>query len=147
MASGQTTNYGLHKWTAEDRVRREEFNQNSDKIDAALAALAGGAKITTGTYTGTGTYGGENPNALTFEDKPKLIIISSLYGGYYSFFTVLFGEATSALALAYSQSSAQASFELLNLFWEDDRVTWVSGGSAYAQGNSANIPYCYAMIS
>lgn len=36
MASSQTSNYGLNQWTEEDRVLREEFNQDNAKIDAAL---------------------------------------------------------------------------------------------------------------
>ena len=36
---------------------------------------AGAAKITTGSYTGTGTYGAANPNSLTFDFVPKLVWI------------------------------------------------------------------------
>ena len=38
MASGYTTNYGLCQWQPEDKFLREEFNQNNEKIDAALKA-------------------------------------------------------------------------------------------------------------
>lgn len=34
-----------------------------------------GVKIETGTYTGTGTYGSNNPNSLTFSFEPKLVIV------------------------------------------------------------------------
>ena len=36
MASGQTTNYGLNQWAAEDPVLRTDFNQDNAKLDAAL---------------------------------------------------------------------------------------------------------------
>lgn len=36
-----------------------------------------GIQIATGTYTGTGTYGRENPNTLTFGFAPKLVIVYS----------------------------------------------------------------------
>ena len=39
MANGQTSNYGLNQWAAEDRVLREEFNQDNARLDAALTAL------------------------------------------------------------------------------------------------------------
>ena len=39
MASGYTTNYGLCQWQPEDKFLREEFNQNNEKIDAALKAV------------------------------------------------------------------------------------------------------------
>ena len=36
MASGYTANYGLCQWQPEDQFLREEFNQDNEKIDAAL---------------------------------------------------------------------------------------------------------------
>lgn len=34
-----------------------------------------GAKIETGSYTGTGTFGADNPNTLTFDFEPKVVIV------------------------------------------------------------------------
>lgn len=36
MASGQTNNYGLNQWAAEDQVIRTEFNEDNLRIDEAL---------------------------------------------------------------------------------------------------------------
>ena len=36
MASSYTANYGLCQWAPEDKFLREEFNQDNEKIDAAL---------------------------------------------------------------------------------------------------------------
>ena len=48
-----TTNYNLNQWDADDVVRREDFNADNAKIDAALA---GGARVMFGTYTGSGSW-------------------------------------------------------------------------------------------
>ena len=40
MASGYTANYGLCQWQPEDKFLREEFNQDNEKIDAALGEAA-----------------------------------------------------------------------------------------------------------
>ena len=40
------------------------------------SAVTGFAKIASGTYTGTGTYGADNPNSLTFDFTPKAVFIS-----------------------------------------------------------------------
>ena len=51
-----TTHYGLKKWDPEDRVLRTEFNDNSDKTDAAIAdaqAAADGAAQTARTALST----------------------------------------------------------------------------------------------
>lgn len=38
--------------------------------------LAGGVRFSSGSYQGTGTYGAANPNSLTFDFVPKLVIIT-----------------------------------------------------------------------
>ena len=48
MASGYTTNYGLCQWQRSDKFLREEFNQDNEKIDAALKAAAEKAAAETG---------------------------------------------------------------------------------------------------
>ena len=40
MASNYTANYGLCQWAPENAFLREEFNQDNEKIDAAVAAAA-----------------------------------------------------------------------------------------------------------
>ena len=40
MATNHTTNYQLNLWEPEDSFLREEFNENSQKIDGALAGLS-----------------------------------------------------------------------------------------------------------
>ena len=90
MASQQTPNYRLSRWAGTDRILVEEFNDNWDKIDTALksnadgvaalqTALAscGNCKIVYGTYTGTGKAGSANPNKLTFDGKPVLVIVQA----------------------------------------------------------------------
>lgn len=43
----------------------------------ALAGAMGCAIVETGTYVGTGTYGEANPNKLTFQHKPEVVIITA----------------------------------------------------------------------
>ena len=38
MATNHTENYALNLWTPQDSFLREEFNENTEKIDAAVAA-------------------------------------------------------------------------------------------------------------
>ena len=40
MATNHTTNYNLNLWEASDKFVREEFNENTTKLDAALKAEA-----------------------------------------------------------------------------------------------------------
>jgi len=75
MASNQTANIGLNQWNAEDKVLREEFNADNQKIDTALANI-GDLVIETGSYVGNGTYGINNPVVLTFQNKPQIVFIN-----------------------------------------------------------------------
>ena len=53
MASGQTANYQLNQWEAEDKVLRTEFNEDNTKIDSVLQTLTSQMpKIVVGTYMG-----------------------------------------------------------------------------------------------
>ena len=98
MASNQTSNYGLNQWEATDQVLRTEFNEDNQKIDAALKELAdkdtalegtlasqaeqitklGNCRIETFTYTGTGTYGQYNPTRYNFSTQPLFLMVIGL---------------------------------------------------------------------
>ena len=49
---GYSNNYQLHQWEAGDDFLREDFNQDFQRIDAALGEKSG---ILFGTYTGDGS--------------------------------------------------------------------------------------------
>ncbi len=53
-------------------------------LASALQSVRGYAKIQTGSYVGTGTYGASNPCSLTFSSIPKFIIISRTSQDAYS---------------------------------------------------------------
>ena len=45
MATNHTTNYALNLWEPTDKFVREEFNENTSKIDAAIASRLGSLEI------------------------------------------------------------------------------------------------------
>ena len=70
-----------------DNFNMETFNNMISQINSGvnseisdvLAQLGTKAKIQTGSYVGTGTYGADNPCSLTFDFEPKLFIISQKF--------------------------------------------------------------------
>ena len=46
-------------------------------LASALQSVRGYAKIQTGSYVGTGTYGASNPCSLTFTFEPKMLIVAN----------------------------------------------------------------------
>ena len=73
MATNHTTNYQLCQWEATDKVLRTDFNEDNQKIDAALATIP---KIVAGSYTGDGAAERVIPLGFT----PKLLFLSDMLG-------------------------------------------------------------------
>ena len=81
MASGQTANYQLNQWEAEDKVLRTELIADNAKIDAALAGLAATAlKMAVGTYTGDGAAS----RVISVGFTPKAVLVCTQSGLTYS---------------------------------------------------------------
>ena len=81
MATNHTTNYQLCQWEATDKVLRTDFNQDNQKIDAALAAHDGELAaladcMVFGEYTGDGTA----DRAINLGFKPRVLILSGSWG-------------------------------------------------------------------
>ena len=73
MASGQTSNYGLNQWAAEDPVLRTDFNQDNAKLDASLGAIDKRIpRIVTGTYMGNG----EESQTIELGFQPQILMVS-----------------------------------------------------------------------
>ena len=130
MASGQTENYGLNQWAAEDPVLREEFNADNRRLDE-LWDKKGNCRIAMGTYVGTGTYGPAAPNKLEFQFQPLAVAIS--------------GEANGGYLWLYGNNYERVDDSNVNtLAWSETSLTWYSGNpSAATQLNREGKIYRY----
>ena len=108
-----------------------------------VAALgdAGGVRIATGSYTGTGTYGANNPCSLTFPFVPKLVVLSnaSTYSTDTSGLLVMVAGSNMALSL---DESNQSTTSRISLTWGTDSVSWHTT-SAARQMNTSSRNYHY----
>ena len=75
MASNHTENWGLNQWEAEDAVFRADFNEDNQKIEAALTKLSKFFSI--GEVTG---YDATADVTINLGRQPALIIIFCKYG-------------------------------------------------------------------
>lgn len=100
-------------------------------------AKEAGVRIATGSYVGTDKSGSANPNMLTFEFEPKLLVISGDNGSQGIF------VINSVARAEYSNSNVT-----LNVKWEGKTVTWWARASNEAAGqlNSGGTTYCYVAI-
>ena len=100
----RTTNYALPTWEKSDFIKMSDFNDLTQKTDAALKANADAAqalqsgkadaqtvsalaknlgaaghncRVAFGEYTGTSMTGADNPNVLNFDFYPVLLVVAS----------------------------------------------------------------------
>ena len=139
----QTQNYHLNQWDKTDRIQMEDFNSDNEKTDAALKTLAGqlaanreetnaalatkgNCRIEVRTYVGTGTYGSNKPNSMTFAEKPLLMILMG------NTLHVVFHGNTNGTIIVDNSS--------IYLSWSGNTISWYSS-SAGSQLNSSGSTY------
>ena len=115
-----------------------------------VAALgdAGGVRIATGSYTGTGTYGANNPCSLTFPFVPKLVVVEN--NGLVSYwasetgsgFVVLNGQET-----YYGRiNSTSSNNETITFEWQGNTINWYSASGKGRQCNTEGTVYRYLTL-
>lgn len=109
--------------------------------NAVLSArdIKGKARIATGSYTGTGTYGASNPNSLTFEFAPKLVIIYTPSGGLLPGGT----DWSSGFIWIVNQTATYAQGEKVEFIATATTLKWFSSNSVYSQQNTSGTIYNY----
>ena len=137
------TNYELPQWEAGDRVKRADMNGAMSAIDAALAG-AGGAKIAYGTYIGTGEYGPNHQNSLTFDFEPKLFIVQYKAGPAFSDFNGIAYVPAIVLRGTNAAYLKQGVYE--NFFWEGNTISWFNDNAEIQQHNAHGATYFYIAI-
>mgnify|MGYP004622760533 CR=1 FL=1 len=95
-----------------------------------------GVKIATGSYTGTGTYGSSNPNSLTFEFEPKIVIITCASSGP----IICFLCSQTQENYVYNGGNLKATAS-----WNGMTVNWY-GTSQAAQSNVSGYTYNFIAI-
>lgn len=130
-----------------DPLKYPQSGAAGDYLYQYAGALHDFSTIGTGSYTGTGTYGVNNKNSLTFEFVPKIIFIQqvapngvgSSNGAKRSFMAVN--------GVSGEQYSGGANNQGVMLSWSSNTVTWYnpSGGASY-QLNDSGASYVYVAL-
>ncbi len=149
----QTPNYNPTQWEREDRIQMEDFNEDNAAVDAALkaqqddivalsaaVALTGNCKIVYGTYTGTGKYGRENPNKLTFDGNPLFVIIKGSIGSA----PTLGIQTMRGWYTAYTGSADPST--VCHLTWGEHSLPWYNSQSSSDQFNTSDSVYPYIAL-
>ena len=142
MSSTTTKNLSLHTWEPNDPIRRQEFNENFQKIDETLAH-PGNCRIAYGSYTGTGKSGGSYPNRLDFAETlgkaPAFLYVSRENSFDYMFLI---------RGMTYQTSNFPdfGSSETNSITWTATGVSWSTEYGASPQLNQSGVKYYYVAM-
>lgn len=129
------TNYQLPKWEKTDRIQMKDFNDMTATLDAALGTIP---KLAVGTYVGDGAFGYEHLTILSFDFKPKIVLISAPTLNTCNM--ILFSSAGGNTYLAGGAQNA------LTAIWSGNQLSWYGNGSGLEQLNNAGTTYYYFAV-
>lgn len=160
MAANHTKNYQLNLWEPSDTFLRAEFNENTQKVDAALGQTAsasalnslaqtvagkGNCSIVTGSYTGTGECGEEHPCVLDFAQsvgKPPLLLYVTPEEGGSEMMLACRGQKG-----AYPFLLDQYwGYGLVQFTWTGTGVSWYHHRYSSYQMNAEDTVYRYVVL-
>ena len=98
----------------------------------ALCAGFGNCRIVYGSYTGSGLYGADNPNTLSFSGYPLAVFLNN------SVFLIQ-GTASYSADLEYPNATSTVS-------WSGNSVSWYNSVSAKWQFSSEGGTYRYVAL-
>lgn len=112
------------------------------------------AKIQTGSYTGTGTYGSSNPNSLTFDFQPKFFNVGTFTAkltnsSYYRYSQVAGSLPDSTTdRLCVSIGDDNTSFGQTYFYPLTNGIKWAAEyqGNDWKQFNQSGLKYYYTAI-
>lgn len=99
-------------------------------------------KIKTGSYTGTGTYGADNPNTLTFEFEPKFVVIMNA-GTSDNAFMLLPNSWGVSKGYICPEVSTQSFGDSIDYVFSGNSVSWYSDDNSGSQANGTGGVYGY----
>ena len=112
-------------------------------IGVPFEKLPVASSVEIGSYVGTGTYGQNNPNTLTFSKKPKLVLFGSAESVYTQGYTdqgfIYYGITTIFTTNTSSDYSNSVTYS-------GNTMSWYCTKSALAQYNHQNITYYYTVF-
>lgn len=138
----QTEKYQLNLIDPGDKFLPDPINENTEKTEAAINACA---RIATGTYVGTGTYGKDNPCTLTFGFTPKFVMVYESDMGWLTGYhfdlegeTEYFASATLIAAYGATRAYAHRTAPVGDDFtWGENSFSWYTDTYAGHHMNAA----------
>lgn len=112
-----------------------------------LGQLGNKAQIATGSYVGTGTYGANNPNTLTFDFEPKIVILwyqISTWENSANVFLLRWNYTTQFAPGASTNSNASDYISYIT--YSGNTISWYNANHPLYQLNNVGNTYSYLAI-
>ena len=116
----------------------EQFEAVEEEFSEVMTNLGSGgntARISCGSYVGTGTYGAGNPNTLTFDFRPLLLIWGD----------PVYDQYTTVVCMRGRDNQPGPNGRITTI-WGNNSVSWYHNSSAQEQANSSGVSYPYVAI-
>ena len=125
-----------------DKLPNDAFQQIKTLINNVQSSTGGKAKIQTGSYVGTGTYGANNPCSLTFNFIPKVFILSNNYNDIVALYNQTYAD---------NDYPTRVGIIDIYLTWNNNQVSWYTKEkdadyAPYYQANKSGETYRYCII-
>ena len=154
------TTFNIEMMLNENWRKIDAFAEYQAAENAILHGLIGArALVESGSYTGTGTFGEEYPNVLTFAFEPKVLIITEGSRGCYNNGQWLFSQTIGIWVDGVTQDSVYSgSYGSKYRYWTRDgnMLSWYSeaydssadgiAASPRSQFNASGTGYHYVAI-
>ena len=132
---------------------QQEYEEGGNTTDVQGNPITIGTQIATGSYVGTGTYGASNPNTLTFDFEPKLVLIANMHDGVSStIFSLDYEIMVNPIEwMSGGYTSSSNSSYNNKVTWSGNEVSWYGTGNfsnmAYLQKNESGTTFYYIAIA
>lgn len=143
LADATSTQYAL---TSADPTVNEALAKARTLITTAQTTAEGRARISYGSYSGTGEYGASNANSLTFAFAPKFLFITdNVTGNTHAMFAIP-GYNAYVIYTTATGSYTSGSVYRMSTSLSGNTVSWSNTTSARFQLNSSGTTYRYIGI-
>lgn len=121
----------------------------NSEVSALTDLISSGAKIQTGSYVGTGTYGSSNPCSLTFDFEPKLFVFFATENAIYYYGQNTSSSTVTHIIMLWGTTTAWVSGSggyRNYITYTSNKISWYNDSSAARQCNESGTTYKYCAL-
>lgn len=129
-----------------DKLPNDAFQQIKTLIDNVQSSVNSKARVQTGSYVGTGTYGANNPCSLTFDFPPKIVFVFRTSDNYKASRNDGYGRYVMNIFAFGGFKMYCGSTNNINYSISGNKLSWYANSDSEDQINYSNETYGYIGI-